>query len=72
MHIDSVLESLGESGYYPYVPYLLMCFTVVCRAWHILAMTFLGMEPDFQCAFNETLASGFRMASKDDLGEDDK
>lgn len=60
MHIDAVLESLGESGYYPYVPYVFMCFTVVCRAWHILAMTFLGMTPKFHCAYNESLVSDHR------------
>ena len=58
MHIDSVLESLGEKGYYPYVPYVLMCFTVVCRAWHILAVTFLGLTPEFRCAYNESLVPG--------------
>ena len=68
MHIDSVLESLGESGYYPYVPYLFMCFTVVCRAWHILAMTFLGLTPPFQCSYNESLATDLRhINNKTDL-----
>ena len=60
MHIDSVLESLGESGYYPYVPYVFMCFTVVCRAWHILAMSFLGLTPPYECTFDETVATDLR------------
>lgn len=63
MHIDAVLESLGESGYYPYIPYLFMCFTVVCRAWHILAMTFLGLKPPFHCAYNESLYSDLQPLS---------
>jgi MFS family permease len=65
MHLDEVLVSLGEKGYYPYGVYIFLTYTVIARAWHILAMSFLGYTPPFHCALNETESEYFPVESKE-------
>jgi len=54
MHLDEALDLLGVKGFYPYGSYFLIAFVSLARSWHILAMTFLGWTPDFDCKLNNT------------------
>ncbi|ELT94945.1 hypothetical protein CAPTEDRAFT_62237, partial [Capitella teleta] len=54
MDVDEALSRLGRFGRWQVVTYCLVCCSVtISGCWHMLAIVFIGGEPDHHCALEE-------------------
>ncbi|PVD28437.1 hypothetical protein C0Q70_11024 [Pomacea canaliculata] len=59
MHLDDVLQVLGEFGRYQRVHLLLLCGFAILSAWHALNMVFVGAVPRFHCSISDVNATWY-------------